>query len=70
MSAAREAAIRETVARYEAALERSGAPQPWLLVEQLGDALLDEILTSCAEGLHAAAGDFAESLAADELTVA
>ena len=70
VSAAREAAIREAVSSHVAALERSGAPQPWLLVERLGDEILEEILTSCAQGLYSAAGDCVEALAADELAVA
>jgi hypothetical protein len=70
VSPTREAAIRGAVAQYELALQRSGAPQPWLLVEQLGDEILEEVLTQCAQGLFNAAGDAVESLAASECSVA
>ena len=69
LSASREAAIREAVSRYEKSLQQSGAPEPWLLVEQLGDELLDEILSSVAQGLFNAAGECVETIAADELKV-
>ena len=64
---AEEAAIKAAVKEYTASLERSGASEPWLLVEQLGDALLDEVLMSCAVGLYAAADEEVERLAASEI---
>ena len=66
VSSATGATLREAVAAYRERRRLSGAPEPWMLVEQLGDALLDEVLTACAEGLVAAADDAAESLVADE----
>lgn len=62
----REAAIRQAVIDYEGALARSGAPEPWALVAQLGDELLEEVLTSCAEALYAAADAEVDQLVADE----
>ena len=67
LSATREQAIKDAVKEYSLALERSGASEPWQLVEQLGDALLDEVLTSCAVGLYAAADEEVERLAASEI---
>ena len=69
VSASTEASIREAIAQYEARLKASGTPQPWKLVEKLADDLLDEILTSCAQGLLEAADDFVDRLVADELRV-
>jgi hypothetical protein len=69
VSASTEASIREAIAQYEARLRASGTPQPWKLVDQLADDLLDEILTSCAQGLLEAADAFVDRLVADELRV-
>ena len=66
VSASTEASIRDAVATYSRRLRESGAPQPWALLEQVGDELLDELLSSCAASFLSAADACVESLVVDE----
>ena len=70
MSAASEASVTRAIEQYGERLRASGAPQPWRLVEMLGEELLDEVLTTCAQTLLCAADDCVEAIAADEFQVA
>ena len=70
MSAAAETSVRRAIEQYGERLRASGAAEPWRLVEHLGDELLDEVLTSCAQTLLSAADECVEAIAADEFQVA
>lgn len=36
--------VLQTKREYETSLERSGVPEPWLLVERLSEEILDSVL--------------------------
>ena len=69
LSAKAEAAIMKSKVEYELALQRSGMPQPWGLVEKLADELLEELLHSGAQQLFEACDEAVEGVCDDELAI-
>ena len=64
-----EAAIWKTKTDYELALQRSGMPRPWELIEKLADELLEEILQTSAEKLFEACDDAVEQVVEGEVAI-
>ena len=67
LTASRASAIHEAVAGYQSSLRSSGAAYSWTLTEKIGDALLNEVLTLCAESVGAAADAEVERVVKTEL---
>ena len=67
LTASRASAIHEVVAGYQSSLRSSGAAYSWTLTEKIGDALLNEVLTLCAESVGAAADAEVERVVKTEL---
>ena len=63
-------AVRAAVADYQKSREASGAAEPWVLVETLGDELLEEVLTQCAQALYDEANATVDTLAESEVRIA
>ena len=68
--AGRLARWRAEVAADESTIKQSDVSEPWALVERLGDALLDEVLTTCAEAFYRVMDEAVERVASSELSVA
>ena len=64
-----EAAIWKTKTDYELALQRSGMPRPWELIEKLADELLEEMLQTSAEKLFEACDDAVEQVVEGEVAI-
>ena len=61
-----ERSILEAKREFEYALQRGGVPEPWLLMERLGDEILDDILHECADHLFRVCDEAVDKVAEDE----
>ena len=66
LGSAIERSIYATKRAFEQALVNNGVPEPWLLMERFGDAILEEVLQESAADLFRSCDDFVERLADDE----